>query len=70
VYWVVLTVCGSECALYGMLVVVCVMCRVLSACRVRSWRLWVVLYELWVFCVCDCDLCVAVLERLCVCLAA
>lgn len=49
---------------------VCVMCRVLNACRVRSWRLWVVLYVVWVFCVCDCDLCVAVLERLCVCLAA
>jgi len=40
VYWVVLTVCGSECALYGMFVVVCVMCRLLNACRVRSWGLY------------------------------
>jgi len=59
-------VCGPECALSCMFVVVRVMCSWLYGCCVCSWQLCVVSYVLWVFCVCDCDLWAAVVERLCV----
>ena len=43
------------------------MCVVVMSvtCVVTVWVLRVVLYVLWVFCVCDCDTCLAVFERLC-----
>lgn len=65
----VLSACGSVCALYCMLALVCAVCGALYVCCM-CFRQWGVdLYVLCQFCECDCDRCVVVLERLCVCLA-
>jgi len=68
VFSFVLSACGAARALYDRIVVVRAVCSVL--CVLHAFRQFCVhLYVLCQFCVCGCDLCVVVKERLCVCLA-
>lgn len=59
--------CGTVCALYRALVVVCAVRSALYVCGICFHQLWVDLYVLYRFCVYGCDSCVVVLERLCGC---